>query len=153
MGEKLVSICITIFMLIICTSIILIINVVTSSTIQDVSYNTDRVSYDNEAVNKNELVVSGSSLISSMVGIYQINNRSSEENKIYQISTAKGITQMYTFRFESLSSESNGNGINSNGNIIKEINPSLKYKITYLDNIDPTENTKTITVNIEEYKD
>lgn len=148
MGNKIVTVCTTLVLLSICATVIITINLVNLTAKSSIEYTDNSILYDEELGNDKEVIVSGASLISSMVGIEQINRRAiNEENRIYNI-YSEGIdqnthTSTYTFIFNDMKSPSE---------IASNINPSDRYKITYNDTVDAKEGTKTTVINIEEYE-
>lgn len=130
MGSKIVSIGMTILMLMLCLLSVVALNVINKE--RDLSTNkkiigTSAVSTDVNILDSKDVVVEGSSLISSIVGIYQIDNRILDNrDKIYTIgenSTSGGsVSASYTFLY---------NGTRSNSEIVKMIQPDKLYKLNY----------------------
>lgn len=130
MGSKIVSIGMTILMLMLCLLSVITLNVINKE--RDVDMNkkiigTSAVSTDMNILNSKDIIVDGSSLISSIVGIYQIDNRILDSrDKIYTIgdnSPSGGtVSVSYTFLY---------NGTRSNPEIVKMIQPDKLYKLKY----------------------
>ena len=107
MGSKIVSIGMTILMLMLCLLSVITLNVINKE--RDVDMNkkiigTSAVSTDMNILNSKDIIVDGSSLISSIVGIYQIDNRILDSrDKIYTIgdnSPSGGtVSVSYTFLY------------------------------------------------------
>lgn len=133
MGEKIVTIGTTIFMLLICLLAVTTLNLINKEKDRDMAkdlISNSAISTEGNIEDSDRLVVSGSSLISSITGMYQIDNKILDaRDKIYQMSSKKDGAPIAAYVFEY-------SGTRSNTEIIKAINPDAKYEIEYTPSTD-----------------
>lgn len=145
MGSKIVSIFVTVFMFIMCMLALLTLNMTNLSKSNDLQLaraSSSVVSTDGEITKGSEVILRGSSLISSIIGADVIDNRLDDGDKIYTAGSyheGNGvIVPIKVYSFQGL--------ISSPSEVISKIDPDGYYTISYGDSID-SKSSIVVTIN------
>ena len=146
MGSKIVSIFVTIFMLMMCMLALLTLNVTHMNKNNDLSVvraSSSVLSTNGEITSDSEVILRGSSLISSIIGADIIDSRLDDNKKIYttgDYNTAAGvITPSKVYQFQGI--------ISKPSEVTDKVDPMGYYSIKYLDNL---KDATSITVEIQQ---